>query len=324
MTAMRTDRSRADARPATRWMTVALVLAACVTAACSQAPARVASPAAPQGPIGQAHPRAAAPAQAAAGPAGTSAPAQSGAAPAAGEYRLGPGDVVKISVYNNPDLATESEVSQRGRISFPLVGEVAVGGLTRGEAERAVARALSKGGFVPNAYVNLLVAQYRSQQVSVMGEVNKPGKYPVSLNSTVTDLLAMAGGITAKGSNVITLIQKDAKGRTVQQEINVKKLLAGGDGYANLVVGYDDIIYVPPLPVFYIYGEVRQPGAYPLTPDMTVRQALSLGGGLTPRGTERGIEIDRKSEDGEVSTRRARLTDRVQPDDVLQIPESWF
>ncbi len=314
-----------------RWMAGAVLIVASLATACSQAPARVESRAAAGPAAPQVQPRDAAPAQTAAAPAETAAPtapaqpgaAAASAAPSVNEYRLGPGDVVKISVYNNPDLATESEISQQGKISFPLVGEVAVGGLTRGEAERAIVRALGEGGFVPNAYVNLLVAQYRSQQVSVMGEVNKPGKYPVSLNATVADLLAMAGGITAKGSNVITLIQKDAKGRTVQQEINVRKLLAGGDA-ANPSVGYDDIIYVPPLPVFYIYGEVRQPGAYPIAPEMTVRQALSLGGGLTVRGTERGIQLERKGKDGKMMSRRAQMSERLQPDDVLNVPEGWF
>src|SRR5689334_19183455 len=101
-------------------------------------------------------------------PGGT--PLASGDAAPSNEYRLGAGDVVKITVYGNQDLTTETEVSQGGKISFPLVGEVAVAGMTRGEAEKAVSKALAKGKFVPNAYVNMLISQYRSQQVSVVGE----------------------------------------------------------------------------------------------------------------------------------------------------------
>lgn len=239
------------------------------------------------------------------------------------EYRLGPGDVVKITVYNNPDLATETEVSSNGKISFPLIGEVMVGGMTRSQAEKAIAASLSKGKFIPNAHVNLMVAQYRSQQISVMGEVNKPGNYPINKPTSVAEVIAMAGGITPKGSKVITIIQKDANGRAVEQEIEMKRLLPGGDA-ANLRLGYDDIVVVPPLPVFYIYGEVRQPGAYPIAPEMTVRQALSVGGGLTIRGTERGIQMERKGKDGQLRTRRANLTERVQPNDVLHVPEGWF
>jgi polysaccharide export outer membrane protein len=244
-------------------------------------------------------------------------------APQDNEYRLGPGDLVKITVYNNPDLATETEISSGGKISFPLIGEVAIGGMTRSQAEKAISASLGKGGFIPNAHVNLLVGQYRSQQVSVMGEVNKPGNYPINKPTSVAEVIAMAGGIGPKGSKVITIIQKDANGRAVEQEFDMKRLLPGGDA-AHLRLGYDDIVVVPPLPVFYIYGEVRQPGSYPIAPEMTVRQALSVGGGLTIRGTERGIQMERKGKDGRLYTRRAQLTEKVQANDVLHVPEGWF
>lgn len=246
-------------------------------------------------------------------------------APAQGqEYRLGAGDVVKITVYNNPDLATEAEISQSGKISFPLIGEIAFGGLTRGEAEKALAGRLGSGGFVPDAHVNLLIVQYRSRQISVMGEVGKPGKYPVNQPISITDAIAAAGGITPKGSTSVTVIKRGQDGSTSRHEVDVKKLLATGDMSKNVSVGADDIVYVPTASVFYIYGEVRQPGAYPLAPDMTVRQALSVGGGLTVRGTERGIKLERRGPGGKSSSQRAQLSEKLKPDDVLHVPESWF
>lgn len=288
-------------------------------AACAQSPARVET----RGPKSAgAHARPLAP-QAATAPEPDAAQAAAQQEAGTNEYRLGPGDVVKITVYGNQDLATETEVSQSGKISFPLVGEVAVGGMTRGEAEKAVSEALGKGGFVPNAYVNMLISQYRSQQVSVVGEVNKPGNYAINKASTVTELIAMAGGITPKGSNVISIIRKDGQGGTVRHEVDLKKLFGGSDN-AGMSIRQDDVIYVPPMPVFYIYGEVRQPGSYPLTPDLTVRQALSVGGGLTIRGTERGIRVDRKTKDGKMNSRHPNLDDKLRPDDVVQVPESWF
>ena len=288
----------------------ALAAVAALVAACSQPGARV-------------QPRQAVPlwnaseaAPAAAGPAG----------PTAGvgdEYRLGAGDVVKISVYNNPDLATEAEVSRNGRISFPLIGEITIGGLTRGGAEKAIAASLGKGGFVPNAHVNLLVTQYRSKQITVTGEVNKPGTYPISRATGLTEILAMAGGVTPKGSSTVVVVQRDANGRTVQQELDIKRVIAGADA-SSLRLGSDDVVYVPAMPVFYIYGEVRQPGSYPLAKGMTVRQALSVGGGLTVRGTERGVRIERRGEDGKTRTLRPALDERLRPDDVVQVPEGWF
>ena len=157
---------------------VALLLACVVLAACMQQPVRKAAKQ-PAAPPPQQTERAEAP------------PAQ--------EYPLGPGDIVKISVYNNPDLATEAQISQTGTISFPLVGEVKIGGLSRGDAEKAIAKSLADGGFVPNAHVNMLVTEYRSQQVSVIGEVNTPGKYPINQKVTLTDLIAIAGVISPKG-----------------------------------------------------------------------------------------------------------------------------
>ena len=283
--------------------TLFLILAACAQRPAAVDTAQAGKPGAPQDPAALA---------------ADAAPA----APPTPEYRLGPGDIVKINVYGNSDLATETEVSLGGKISFPLVGEVAVGGLTRAQAEKAIASALAKGKFVPKAYVNLLITQYRSQQVSVVGEVNKPGNYSINRASSVTELLAMAGGITAKGSNIITVIQKDGSGNTVRNQVDVKKLFGDGAG-SDVKIGQDDVIYVPPMPVFYIYGEVRQPGAYPLQQGMTVRQALSVGGGLTVRGTERGIRLERKTENG-TETRRPNLDDRLRADDVVQVQESWF
>lgn len=246
------------------------------------------------------------------------APAQ-----AAADYRLGPGDVVKVTVYNNPDLTTEAEISRSGRISFPLIGEAAIGGLTRSEAEKAIAASLGAGGFVPDAHVNLLVSNYRSQQISVMGEVHRPGKYPINQTVSITDLLAAAGGITPKGSSVITIIRKDQQGGSKRYQLDVKAVFSG-DMSKNVLLGNDDIVYVPPVSVFYIYGEVRQPGAYPLVPDMTVRQALSVGGGLTVRGTERGIRVERRDQNGKTRTIRTQLTDKLRENDVLYVPESWF
>ena len=299
-------------RRVTRGASVAAALAAvaALTAACSQPGVRVQPrQAVPLWNASEATPAAAAPQEPAAG--------------AVDEYRLGAGDVVKISVYNNPDLATEAELSRNGRISFPLIGEITIGGLSRSGAEKAIAASLGKGGFVPNAHVNLLVTQYRSQQVTVMGEVSKPGAYPIRGATGLTEVLAMAGGITSKGSGTVVVMQRDANGRAVQQELEIKRVLAGADG-AGVQLRNDDVIYVPPMPVFYIYGEVRQPGSYPLAKGMTVRQALSVGGGLTLRGTERGVRVERRGPDGTMRTLRPALDERLLPDDVLQVPEGWF
>jgi polysaccharide export outer membrane protein len=114
------------------------------------------------------------------------------------EVVLGPGDVVKASVYGSPDLAIETRVSEGGSMTFPLLGEVQVGGLSTQQAEKKIGGLLEKGGYLKKAQVNLLITTLASQQVSVLGQVNRPGRYPVEGKRKVLDLLAIAGGVNAK------------------------------------------------------------------------------------------------------------------------------
>ncbi|WP_306391142.1 polysaccharide biosynthesis/export family protein [Telluria beijingensis] len=128
-----------------------------------------------------------------------------GAAGAA-EVLLGAGDVVKLSVYGSPDLSIETRVSESGHITFPLLGQVAVGGLSVAAAERKIAGQLEKGGYLKRAQVNMLVTTLASQQVSVLGHVNRPGRYPVEGRRKVLDMLALAGGIHGDGGDMISLL----------------------------------------------------------------------------------------------------------------------
>jgi polysaccharide export outer membrane protein len=242
----------------------------------------------------------------------------------AAQYELGPGDVVHITVYNNPDLTTEAEIAGNGTITFPLIGTIKIGGLSTTAAQAKIARSLRHGNFIPNAQVNLLVTQYRSQQVAVLGAVNKPGKYPITRPSTVTDLLAEAGGVRADGAQIITVTRHDADGKVVHDHIDVSRVLTSGRSVNDEKVTAGDIIYVPTAPVFYIYGQVQKPGAYPLKANITVREALAISGGLTIRGTENGIRIDHRGPDGKVITEEAPLSTVLHPNDVVHVPESWF
>ncbi len=121
---------------------------------------------------------------------------------------LGPGDTVKINVYNHPDLATEAQISEKGTINFPLIGEVKVQGLTKSQAEDRIAHALDRGKYIPNPEVNILVTEQRSQQVAVLGEVKKPGKYAIVGSGSLTDMLAEAGGVTEKGGDQVMLLRR--------------------------------------------------------------------------------------------------------------------
>jgi polysaccharide export outer membrane protein len=236
---------------------------------------------------------------------------------------LGSGDVLKISVYGNPDLSLETRVSESGSITFPMVGEVAVGGLTPAAAEKLIASRLQSGGFVRKAEVNILVTQFQGQLVSVLGQVNRPGRYPIDGKRNLTDILALAGGASATGADTVDLI-RTRNGKTTKEVINIVDMMQKGTLNQDLELAGGDLIFVERAPMFYIYGEVQKPGTYRLEPNMTVLQALSAGGGLTQRGTERNVRIKRKLPNGKLETLKARHDDLVQSNDVVYIQESLF
>lgn len=237
---------------------------------------------------------------------------------------LGEGDSVRITVFQNPDLTTEARISERGTITFPLIGEIALAGLTPAGAEARIARQLVEGKFVLKPQVSLNVVRVRSRQVSVLGQVAHPGRYPLDdTSSSLTDLLAIAGGISPTGDdNVTVMITRN--GKTAKLDINVPSMYRTGDLSRNIQLQSGDAIFVQRAPVFYIYGEVQRSGAYRLEPDMTVMQALSVGGGVTARGTDRGVKIRRKTGIGNFQTIDAHLTDPLEANDVIYVRESLF
>ena len=241
----------------------------------------------------------------------------------AAEVLLGPGDVVKASVYGSPDLSVETRVSENGSLTFPLLGDVQVGGLSVQQAEKKIGGLLEKGGYLKKAQVNLLITNMTSQQVSVLGQVNRPGRYPVDGPRKVLDLLAVAGGVNPEGSDMVTLV-RNRNGKTTRETIDVVDMVRKGEVNRDYEVAPGDIIFVERAPRAYITGEVNRPGAFRLERAMTVQQALSAGGGLTQRGTQRGLRIARRAPDGSVQTIDAKADDLVQTDDVITVKESWF
>lgn len=239
------------------------------------------------------------------------------------ENVLGPGDVLKIFVYGHPDLTTETKVSETGSITFPLLGEITVNGLTPSAAERKIVNLLESRDILRKPQVNIFTASLQSQMVSVLGNVRNQGRYPIEGKRSLTDILAMAGGVMPEGGEVVTLIRSDGN-KSVKEVIDVLEMVRSGDLTRNLNIRSDDLIYVERAPRFYIYGEVQRAGTYRLERNMTVIQALSVGGGLTQRGTERGLRIQRRNADGDIQMLTVNSSDFVEPDDVIYIKESLF
>jgi polysaccharide export outer membrane protein len=172
--------------------------------------------------------------------------------------------------------------------------------------------------------VQVTMMQVNSRQVSVLGNVNKPGRYPIdNVNARLTDFIASAGGVAAPGSDLVTVVTV-RDGKASKRDVDLSQMFLSGNVDANLDLQPGDTIYVHRAPMVYVYGEVQKAGAYRLEPHMTVMQAIAMGGGLTPRGTQRGLKIHRRADNGQVQQINARLTDEVKVDDVVYVDESLF
>jgi polysaccharide export outer membrane protein len=245
-------------------------------------------------------------------------------APQRPEPVLGVGDVVKITVYQNPDLATEARLSENGQINFPLIGNVTIGGLSVAQAQARIEKMLRDGGFVLKPQVTIQTTLIKSSQISILGQVAKPGRYPIEIvGSKVSEMIAAAGGVVPGGADVVTLVG-NRSGKPVKLDIDLPLVLQKGRADLDVPVENGDIIYVDRAPTFYMYGEVQRPGQLRLERDMTLMQALAQAGGLTPRGTERGIKVHRKDATGTDKILELKMNDPVERDDVIYVKESLF
>lgn len=262
-------------------------------------------------------------------PAAAAAPAP-GVVPAkdplpGGDYRLGPGDAIGVQVYQSPDLSVDARVSESGVISYPLVGTVQLGGLTISEAEKKIADALRTGGFVKAPQVNIALKQVRGNQVAVLGQVSRPGRFPLeTFNTRVSDMLAAAGGTTPTGDDVL-IVTGQRDGKPFRKVVDIPGLFLNPKSDDDIILAGGDTLFVNKAPVFYIYGEAQRPGAYRIERGMTVMQALAQGGGPTVRGSQNRLRLNRKDAvTGKVIETVPALTDIVRPDDVIYVRESIF
>jgi len=245
--------------------------------------------------------------------------------------RVGSGDVMRVTVFGQPDLSAEIGVNDKGFITLPLIGGVEVSGLTTSEIAIKVANALRQGQYLRNPEVSVEVVQLRSQMVSVLGEVSRPGRYPIPGHMTVLELLASAGGLTAQADTTVTLLRRKtdtssdgSDGSDIRIPILLGETHATERASLDVDLSNGDVVYVGKKKLFYIHGEVNRPGAYPMEPDMNVMRAISLGGGMTQRASQRRIVINRNTADNGMQVIKARLADPILPGDVLYVNESLF
>jgi polysaccharide export outer membrane protein len=237
---------------------------------------------------------------------------------------LGPGDSVTLHVFGQPDMDSVLGVSDDGTINVPLAGAVPVGGLSAGDAARRVEKRFKDAGFFVEPHVTLTLTQSLSQRVSVLGEVRTPGRYPVDSKTNIVDLLAQAGGQTEFASDTVYVLRQDATGAVKRYPVNLKGLASAHTSAPTQLLHAGDSVYVPRAEQFFILGEVQKPAMYKLEPDLTVIQAISLAGGVTPKGSDRRVEIKRAGANGEQLVIKPKPNDLVQPDDVIRVKESIF
>jgi polysaccharide export outer membrane protein len=241
---------------------------------------------------------------------------------AAINYPVGPGDLLRIDVYRSPDMSTTVRVSDQGEIVVPAVGPVPVQGLTASAIAALVRDKLISEKILTNPVVNVLVAEINSKVVLVMGAVARAGEIPLDRPGlTIATALARAGANFGTGDAIVTVIE-GSKADAPRRQVNISDIISGRED-APLHDG--EIIVVRSPPTVYVSGEVNRAGAFPIEPNMTVGQAISLGGGVTPRGSMSRFRLSRRQADGSIVRLKAvRLDTLVQPDDLIVVEPRLF
>ena len=261
----------------------------------------------------------------------------------AGEYTVGPHDVLSITVYDEQDFSSPAlRVSVDGYISFPLIGRIKVNGLTTAQIEALITRRLGEGQILLNAHVAVRIAECNSKRYLVMGSVQSPGSYPLAENERVLDAISKANGITKgeKGASRKAKIVRTVHAGTAQEEqlvidLDLQSMQQGTSRQANIFMQDKDTLFIPMPEKFYILGEVKRPGDYPLSEsDITLIEGIGLAGGFTNIAARNSTRIIR-SENGQQKIIRVRvdaITDSgrqlreiiLQPNDIIIVPQSFF
>ena len=241
-------------------------------------------------------------------------------------YVIGPQDQLAITVYDEPDLSNRYRVDDGGFITFPLIARIAAAGLTVAEFEDRLKTTLANG-YIRNPQVRVDIEQYRSRSVVVTGSVRAPQKLTMTGSSmTLLEALALAGSPTADASNDVIVTRKrpnPAKPDDLEEiRVNRRDLELGRSG-RDVLLRDGDIVHVPMAQRLYVDGHVRSPGPFVLDPGMTVQQAIALAGGLSERGSDRGI-VARRLVNGKTTDFDVKLDDKVQAGDTIVIRQRFF
>lgn len=252
------------------------------------------------------------------------------------EYKIGPKDLLEISVIGFEDLNRKVRVSEEGQISLPYLGEIEVRGLTSSDLEKKLV-GLLKEKYLENPQVTVVIAEHQSQKVYVIGAVNTPGPYELMGRLTLLKLISQAGGLSAAAGNEIMIMRLLPDGSKTSLKISVEDLILKGDASLDVPLQAEDIISIPvdiTVPI-YVTGEVRNPGNIAIKKSNipTLLRAIAQAGGFTERASKGKVIIKRIDESGKETNIRVNVDDiikgkkkdiQLQENDVVIVPEKRF
>lgn len=254
------------------------------------------------------------------------------------DYVIGAQDVLAINSYDQNDLSGHFNVEADGTFTYPLIGRVKAGGLTLQQVELELKKRLKDGGYFVSPQLSVSIDQYRSKKIFIVGEVRNPGTYTLSGDMSLIEALARAGSTLPSASGEALIVHPKA-GRTPADAANIPpdatgdvgnvvrvdlKDLENGSLAKNALLMDGDTVVVPRAQSIYVFGQVKNPGAYSLLQsNMSVLQALSLAGGVTENGSTNRIQIVRMVK-GQKKELKVKLSDVVQPGDTIIVPERYF
>jgi polysaccharide export outer membrane protein len=253
------------------------------------------------------------------------------------EYKIGPKDLLQLTVIDFDDLNRQYRVSEEGSINLPYLGEIEVGGLTRAELEKKLAQLLLDNGYMKNPQVSVLIVEYQSKRIYLLGAVGKTGPYELLGRMTLLKLLSQAGGLTPDAGKEIIITRQLSDGNKTSLKIPVEELLLNGNPSLDIPLQPDDIINVPvdKIVLIYVTGQVKNPGALEVRSSNipTVLRAIAMAGGFDDRASKGKVLIKRTDETGEEIEIKVDVGDimkgkkkdvQLQANDVVIVPEKWL
>jgi polysaccharide export outer membrane protein len=238
------------------------------------------------------------------------------------DYIVGPGDVLKITVYNHNDLLTTVRVTDDGFIAMPLLGQVKVQGMNTTEITTELTKLLASG-YIVNPQVNIFIEEFRSKKVVVLGHVNKPGLVELRGTTNFLEIMSQAGGLK-DGAGETATIKRVKNGKQEVIVLNLKSMVEGGDLHQNIAIFDGDTIYISEGGTCYVSGEVSKPNGYPCAQGATVLKLITLAGGFTGKASKSGISIVRIVDGQKTVLKDVELSTTVITDDIIVVPESFF